>query len=279
MRSAVTMDAPLAEGSARTLDAYKLTRITDGDTPFVEMPIRMLSIDTPELHYPGTTKPSAHDAGLAKLGRALLAGKHPQLPKRLATYLGRRLDEHAGTRHMQQGVRSMAEYQRMLSERLPTPSGRGTRKLFARSSDQIFEARGRLLAYLSPMYSAEEREGMSLHDRRTFNLQLVEEGWAAPFVIYPSLAKPEDMALFRAAAHRARTERRGHYRDRKTLTGYEFRFCVKLLRGERELPERSCADLSTGRLYPPAEYLRVKPEDRMFVWPRDLRRAQAALSA
>ena len=62
------------ESNARTLDAYKLTRITDGDTPFVEMPIRMLSIDTPQVHYPGTVKPSAHDAGLMQLGLDLKAG-------------------------------------------------------------------------------------------------------------------------------------------------------------------------------------------------------------
>lgn len=262
---------------ARTLDAYKLTRITDGDTPFVEMPIRMLSIDTPEIHYPGTTKPSAHDAALAKLGRDIRAGKYPKLPSRLARHLAHRLDEAAGTRQLRQGQRSMAEYQRMLAERMATRSGRGERRLFARSSDQIFEGHGRLLAYVSPMYSAEERGGMSLHDRRTFNLQLVEEGWAAPFLLYPALPKEADLTLFRRAAQLARTERRGHYRDAKTLTGYEFRFAVKLLRGEAELPERSCADLESGKLYRPEQYLAVKPENRMFVWPADLKRARELL--
>lgn len=33
-------------------------RATDGDTPYVSMSIRMLSIDTPETHYPGSFRPS-----------------------------------------------------------------------------------------------------------------------------------------------------------------------------------------------------------------------------
>jgi endonuclease YncB( thermonuclease family) len=271
------MPALTIPSTDRTLDAYKLTRITDGDTPFVEMPIRMLSIDTPEVHYPGTTKPSAHDAALCELGKAIAWGKHPKLPRLLAKHLADRLDDHAGTRQLEQGERSMAEYQRMLTERMPTPSGRGTRRLFVRSSQEIFEGHGRMLAYVAPSYDAEEIGAMSLHDRRTFNFQLVEEGWAAPMLIYPSLPKPEDLALFRAAIRTARIGKKGHHADPKTLTGYEFRFCVKLLRGEAELPERSCADLKSGKLYRPEAYLAVKEEDRLFVWPRDVKKATAAL--
>jgi endonuclease YncB( thermonuclease family) len=221
-----------AESTDRTLDAYKLTRITDGDTPFIEMPIRMLSIDTPEVHYPGTQKPSAHDATLAELGKGLLWGKYPKLPRLLAKHLGERLDATAGTRQLEQGERSRIEYERILAERMKTKSGRGTRKLFLRSSAEMFDAHGRMLGYVAPSYDADELRTMSLLDRRTFNFQLVEEGWAAPFVIYPSLPKPADLTLFRGAARTARTEKRGHYADSKTLAGYEFRFCVKLLRGE-----------------------------------------------
>jgi endonuclease YncB( thermonuclease family) len=260
-----------------TLDAYKLTRITDGDTPFVEMPIRMLSIDTPEVHYPGTTKPSAHDAALAELGKGLLWGKYPKLPRLLAKYLGERLDERAGTRQLEQGERSKLEYERMLGERMKTKNGKGTRKLFLRASDEVFDAHGRMLAYVAPSYEGDELRAMTLHDRRTFNLQLVEEGWAAPFLIYPSLPGKTDLALFRGAVNTARTTKRGHYADAKTLTGYELRFCVKLLRGDAEVPERSCADLSTGKLYRPEHYLVVNEEDRMFVWPADIAKAKSAL--
>jgi endonuclease YncB( thermonuclease family) len=263
--------------SDRTLDAYKLTRITDGDTPFIEMPIRMLSMDTPEVHYPGTMKPSEHDAALAELGKRLLAGKYPTIPRELAKHLGDRLDDRAGTRQLEQGERSMQEYQRMLAERMKTPSGRGMRRLFVRSSAEVFEAHGRLLGYVAPTFDPEERAAMSLYDRRTFNFQLVEEGWAAPFLIYPSLPKKADLDLFHAAVKKARVEKRGNRKDHRTLHGYEFRFCVKLMRGEAALPERSCADLRTSKLYKPEHYLAVKEEDRLFVWPRDVSKAKGAL--
>ena len=44
-----------------TLGKKKYLKATDGDTPYVSTPIRMLSIDTPEVHYPGNQKPSKQD--------------------------------------------------------------------------------------------------------------------------------------------------------------------------------------------------------------------------
>ena len=54
------------------LGTNKYTRSTDGDTPYVEMAIRMLSIDTPEVHYPGTTNPIRHDEKLKQLAVLLV---------------------------------------------------------------------------------------------------------------------------------------------------------------------------------------------------------------
>ena len=39
----------------------KYLRASDGDTSSVSVSIRMLSIDTPEVHYPGKQKPSKQD--------------------------------------------------------------------------------------------------------------------------------------------------------------------------------------------------------------------------
>ena len=60
-----------------SLGTTKLERITDGDTPYISMAIRMLSIDTPEVHYPGTEDPSKHDAKLKELAGWIQAGKAP----------------------------------------------------------------------------------------------------------------------------------------------------------------------------------------------------------
>ena len=60
-----------------SLGTKQLTKISDGDTPQVSFSIRMLSIDTPEVHYPGTQSPSKHDSKLAQLGDWIQQGKAP----------------------------------------------------------------------------------------------------------------------------------------------------------------------------------------------------------
>ena len=259
----------------KTLAAYKATRTTDGDTPFVEMAIRMLSIDAPEVHYPGTSKPSKHDGALAKLGKALAGGAHPTIPKRLRERLVHCLDDRAGTRQLEQGEKASQAFTAMMDARMKTASGKGKRRLFLRSSDEPFDDHGRLLAYASPSFTKEELAAGA--DRRTFNLQMIEEGWAAPLVIFPSLPKKDDLALLRGAAKAARVGKKGIYGDEKTLAGYEFRYCVKVMLGQLELPERWCADMETGKLWRPEEYLEVQPEDRLFIWDRDVERAKKAL--
>ena len=50
-------------------------RITDGDTPYISVSIRMLSIDTPEVHYPGNQKPSKQDTNFSELATWIQEGK------------------------------------------------------------------------------------------------------------------------------------------------------------------------------------------------------------
>ncbi|MER5401314.1 hypothetical protein [Streptomyces sp. NPDC002599] len=40
-------------GPSRPPKDYRFLSITDGDTPDIAMPVRMVSIDTPETHYGG----------------------------------------------------------------------------------------------------------------------------------------------------------------------------------------------------------------------------------
>ena len=47
-----------------SLRTNSLISITDGDTPYIRMSIRMLSIDTPEVHYPNNSDPATAGARL-----------------------------------------------------------------------------------------------------------------------------------------------------------------------------------------------------------------------
>jgi endonuclease YncB( thermonuclease family) len=266
-------------------------RATDGDTPYVSMSIRMLSIDTPEVHYPGNQKPANQDANLAELAGWIDAGKAP-INDDLAGYLKPRLvTGKAGTLQGEQGVAATQKFEELLAEKLTRPNG-SKRRVYLHSSDESFDQYGRLLAYMSPYYSAKELAAMSYKDRPTFNTMMVESGWAAPFPIYPSLPKHRDLVVFQAAGKGAFEDKRGAWADPLTLTGYEFRMCVRLHQITKKLVKgqslssrdrygwisRYCLDMTTREMFFPQDYHKVRVYNRVFVWPEDAVEAIASLN-
>lgn len=275
-----------------SIGAKRYQRHSDGDTPVVATSIRMLSIDTPEVHYPtGTSSPASQDANLVQLAGWLTAGKAP-VSGALAAHLAPRLATgDAGTRQARQGEEASNAFQQLVDTRLRRPSGT-MRDLFVRTADQPFDEYGRLLAYIAPNYSTRELASMTREERATFNLLMVESGWGAPFIIYPSIPNQADLELFNTAADEAVTQGKGAWADPLVLTGYEFRMVYKLwtvtsrLEKGEKLSEKErnswisrwCADMTTGLLHEPQEYFRVRPQDRLFIWPQDVREAVASLN-
>ncbi len=251
---------------------YRYSRITDGDTPFIEVSIRMLSIEAPEVHYPGETKPYKHDEKLKELGERLKNGAFSEIPDKLRKYLIERLDDHSGTRQYTQGLWSSDHFLEMIEKEL-YPRNRAARKLFLIGSGDRFDQHGRVLAYITKKLTKKELEETPKSKRKTFNLMLVEEGWAASFPVYPSLPGIDDFEMLRSGAERAREEKKGIWQDPKTLLGYEFRMCVKLLKQNAKIDDylpRFCADVTTKKLYKPENYLEVLPENRLFIWRKDV---------
>ena len=160
----------------------------DGDTPYIRMPIRMLGIDTPETNYPGVGSPANSDARLQELATWIQQGDAP-VTNALGTHLIPRLNTGiAGTLLKQQGEAAKAAFKQALAARLTRPSG-SSRSMYLHAADEHFDHYGRLLAYVAPSYTSAELAAMSRHQRRTFNLEMVENGWAASLLIYPSLPK------------------------------------------------------------------------------------------
>jgi hypothetical protein len=164
--------------------------------------------------------------------------------------------------------------------------------VFLYAADQPFDQYGRLLAYVAPTYSKSEIAALSPWERATFNMLMVRAGWAAPFVIYPSLPKYSDLVMFRESAKEAYLAGRGIWADPLMLTGYEFRMAVKLYAVTKRIVageslstsertawiERYCVDLTTRGIYYPENYFRVAPYNRLFVWPKDVTDAVAKLN-
>lgn len=274
-----------------SLDDKEFIRSTDGDTPFLAVSIRMLSVDTPEVHYPGTTKPSRHDAKLAQLAEWINTGKAP-IRSDLAAHLFPRLATGtAGTLQEQQGQAASDHFSRRIEERLRKPNGK-MRRMFVWTADEKFDQYGRLLAYLAPKYTDTELSTMTRKERPTFNLQMVEDGWGATFVIYPSLPKHGDLVWLQEAAKTAIDEGRGMWGEPLTLTGYEFRMCYrlwevtnKLVKGEKlttqernSWVERFCLDMTTREIFYPEDYHKVPAYNRIFIWAKDVTEAVGRLN-
>lgn len=273
-----------------TLGDKNYLTATDGDTPTVSISIRMLSIDTPELHYPNNQPPSRYDSVLHQLGEWIVQGKAP-IPDGLAAHLHPRLATGtAGTLQEQQGMAAKNEFQRLLAERLTRPNGT-VRKVFLRASNENFDQYGRLLAYMAPYYTSKELETMTRRERATFNMLLVESGWAATLVIYPSLPSYPDLVLLHEAAQTAFEQERGAWAEPLMLTAYEYRMCIKLYNlvkkmesadkitaSDRKWVERFCADMTTKQIYYPQDYWKVPPYNRLFIWAEDVNEAVGRLN-
>lgn len=273
-----------------SLGTNKYLRATDGDTPYVSMSIRMLSIDTPEVHYPGNTKPSKQDTTLLQLAEWIRQGKAP-INDDLAGFLIPKLEDgRAGTLQMEQGEKASKAFQELVDRKLL--EGGKNRTVYLHSAEKPFDQYGRLLAYMAPNYTAAERESMSAIERATFNLLMVMEGWAATFPIYPSLPKHSDLLLLQEAGRNALESGKGIWADALTLTGYEFRMCVKLYEITSKLVkgtkvsstekyswiDRFCLDMTTREIFYPQDYFKVQPYNRIFIWAEDVTDAVGKLN-
>lgn len=198
----------------------------------------------------------------------------------------------AGSVQFEKGQAASAFYKAKIEERLTRPDSTRKRTLFVRSADDPFDNFGRLLAYVAPCYSKAERESMTCAARATFNLDLIDSGWAAPFVLFPSIPGELDLPLFLEHAVDAVDHARGRYANPVSLPGYEYRMCEKLHRIAKRIangdslsrPEqlawrsRYCADMRSRELRGPEDYMSIPIAYRLWIWPDDVQRAIGLLN-
>jgi endonuclease YncB( thermonuclease family) len=271
-----TFDFPRA---VRTAAARVLIEHSDGDTPVVEQPIRMVSVDTPEkAHYAG--KPSTAQPKLDRCRARLTDGTFGTLiPDGLRDHLLSRLTPDAAERHIAAAERATAHFQSLRERRLTRSDGT-TRRVAVVPTGELVDRYGRLLAYLGPWFagadSGDPRPPRDHPDRRTFNLDMVADGWGAMFLIYPSIPREPDLRMLLDEADAAWTARRGMWEafGEDLLLAYEYRACVKL--GARDIgdPEaavrdayqRVCVDLDGLRTLGPFDYHEAPPSRRLWIW-------------
>lgn len=265
------------------LGSRSLVDVSDGDTPNIRMPIRMLSIDTPEVTARSDNSAAKIDGEFLELSEWIRQGKAP-VTDAFSDYILPKLESgNAGTLQYTQGKEASAFYKAISEERLTRDNG-SKRKLFIRTADSPFDNYGRLLAYVAPSYSKDERAQMTRRERATFNLDLVESGWAAPFIIFPSIPGELDLPIFIEAAVSAKDGGLGQYSDPLFLSGYEYRMCEKLYDITKKLvagqsisyPDqlkwrsRYCADMRTRKIFGPENYMKIPEPYRIWIWKDDV---------
>ena len=233
---------------------------TDGDTPTVQLNIRMLGIDTPETHYPGTSQPRDSDEALNNL----LDTHGHLLSEGLREYLAPRLKGKPGTLQEKWGRAAWRRFGELADEYLNAHTDYKTgqlrrKQIFLTVGSQAFDRYQRLLAYVAPQEKDPQK-------RITFNLLLMQEGMAVNYTIFPNLPKPADLQRVQEAVRIARQEKRGFWKDeRKLLLPYDLRWCVDTAQGKRQGPDKYCADMITGVVHQPQEYYTILPENRLFI--------------
>ncbi|WP_433435051.1 hypothetical protein [Nonomuraea sp. CA-141351] len=274
-------------GPSRPANDYKFVEVTDGDTPKIEMSIRMVSIDTPESHYGGN--PPTAQAALERTKARLQDGTYDALPQHLRDYLVSRITPDAALHHLTAGQLAAEAHKVMVKTRLTRQDGT-QRKMAVVATGELVEGHGRLLAYTAPWFSGGASDPLPPRDdpkRRTFNLDMVALGWAATFIIYPSIPPAFDLNLLLDEAATAWREKLGawaHFGP-DLLLGYEYRACIKLGTQHLDDPadaiaeayQRVCVDLRTLTEVGLYGYHEVPPPDRLWIWAKDLDQARKDL--
>ncbi len=280
------------ERQLRPPQPKKLIRDSDGDTLVIEQPIRLVSCDTPEkASYAGNAA-----IAQAKLNQCALRLSNGffdnHLPKGLREYLMAKITNDAAERHINAGVQAGEVFNRILEDRLTLPSG-SKRKVAIIPTGEIIDSYGRLLAYTAPYFNKSELPPKNSPERRTFNLDMVANGWAAFFPVYPSLPQNADLNAIIFAAELAWEERRGAWDQfgENLLLGYEFRACIKLAAEPRVTDDitkfaedcaknafqRICIDLRTLKETGKHGFYSIPPCYRLWIWEDDIKQARIDL--
>jgi endonuclease YncB( thermonuclease family) len=272
--------------NSRKPAARKFLRSADGDTPYIEQPIRMVSCDTPEkAGYAG--KPETSQPKLDTARQRLEGAFYAQLPQGIRDYLAAKLTADAAERHINAGLEATKVFDALLAERLTRPSG-SMRSVGVIPTGEVIDRYGRMLAYLAPWYTGSGSDPVppvGHPDRDTFNLNMIKNGWAAFFPVYGSLPKDSDMNMAIAAAEEAWDAKRGAwaFAGEDLLLAYEYRLCVKLgtassaAKGIADAFQRECVDLRTLTKVGQFGFDAVPPPYRLWIWEDDVTEATAAL--
>ena len=200
-----------------------------------------------------------------------------------------KLTPDAAQRHIDAADDATDALKNLVSERLAKPNG-NPRGMATIPTGELIDRYGRLLAYIAPWYRGSKNNDplppKGDPRRDTFNLNMIENGWAAFFPIYPSLPGNQDFNRAIAAAEIAWQQKRGAWATygEDLLLAYEYRACIKLAEvdeadeGIRKAFQRVCVDLRSLEIVGEYGFYDVPPCYRLWIWEDDLEEAKENLN-
>jgi endonuclease YncB( thermonuclease family) len=267
----------------------------DGDTIKIEQPIRMVSCDTPEKEKPfGTAATAQPKLNIAK--KRLQEGFFAALPKGLIKYLTQRITADAAKKHINAGKDASTHFEKVKDAALNKPNGT-RRKVGVLPSGEVIDRNGRMLAYIMT-YLEKPLPPKGDPARKTYNLIMVEDGWASFFPIWPSLpTDPKDFEIIYAAAKKAWSNKKGMWKKYgiNLLLPYEYRLLMKLsikydaakhknqnnfIKTMMDTAfQRLCVDLRTMKLVGKFDFYKVPPSHRFWIWETDWKKNKAQIKS
>ncbi|MGI5290825.1 hypothetical protein ACQEVF_46970 [Nonomuraea polychroma] len=124
-------------GPSRPAQDYRFIKVTDGDTPTIEMSIRMVSIDTPETKVGGN--PPTAQATIERAKTRLQDDTYDALPQDLRDYLIARITPDAAQRHLSAGKLAAEAHKSMVNTRLTRPDGSQRKLAVIATGDPLTE--------------------------------------------------------------------------------------------------------------------------------------------
>jgi endonuclease YncB( thermonuclease family) len=252
----------------------------DGDTIKIEQPIRMVSCDTPEKEKPFGKAETAQPK-LERAKQQLKDGVFSAVPKKLANYLIAKITKTAAKKHIDAGKEASTHFEKVKDSSLNLPGGK-RRRVGVLPSGEVIDRNGRMLAYIMTYLDTKPLPPKDDPLRKTYNLRMVEDGWAVFFPIWPSLPKkPEDFAMIYAAAKSAWSKQKGMWAKygKDLLLPYEYRLLMKLSvvptadKTAKQIMDgafqRVCVDLRTMKLVGKFDFYNVPPPHRFWIWEDD----------
>ncbi len=283
--------------------------VKDGDTLAMKSEIRLVGIDTPETKF--SLKETAKFDNLIILSNPKIKSFLRRVSPALRDYLKPKIennDGNVGTNQLKCGKQATAAFTSIVTKIMH----HNATNLILMTSVEVTDRYGRLIGYVNRKKAKKTGEVLaeSLSFEKSFNLRMLETGYAFMYLIYPNLVvekeeESRNISITDAAASAAESRipdiekplikaivknfkkavssGKGLFplkdasKSDVFLDPFEFRYLARIFdawSSNSKGPDRLCADMVSGKLYPADKYFEVPKENRLFFDKKDKKIAQ-----